>query len=115
MGGCQLTLSNPGDSHVLVAIGLAQGKQDVDLGPIREHLLDDSNLAAVLLLELAHLALVLKCRQRGFCVGPAIAVEGSRSAAGANPSSSREAAAPAAPASTSAARGSRPGLYLRHC
>ncbi len=86
----KLTLSDTGDGQVLVAVSLAQSKQNVDLGPVGEHLLDDLDLGAVLELQLADLTLVLEGGQRRICVILGVAVGAST---GATPSPSREAAA----------------------
>ena len=86
----KLTLSDAGDGEVLVAVGLAQSKQDVDLGPVGEHFLDDLDLGAVLELQLADLALIVEGGQGRICVILGVAVGAST---GATPSPSREAAA----------------------
>lgn len=86
----KLTLSDAGDGEVLVAVGLAQSKQDVDLGPVGEHFLDDLDLGAILELQLADLALVVEGGQGRICVILGVAVGAST---GATPSPSREAAA----------------------
>jgi hypothetical protein len=57
--GDELTLGDTGDGKVFVAVGLSQSEQDVDLGPVGDDFLDEADLGAVQLLELADLALVL--------------------------------------------------------
>lgn len=63
-GELQRTFGNARDGLGLVAVGLLEGEQDVDLGPVGEHLLDDWGLVAVLLLELRDDALVFVERAR---------------------------------------------------
>ena len=111
----ELTLSDAGDGQVLVAVGLAQGKEDVDVGPVGEHLLDDGNLAAVELVELADLALVVEGGQGrvGIVLGVAVERRASGGIRGAGAAPGRETTAAAA-TRAAAARGGWSGLYLRH-
>jgi hypothetical protein len=48
------------DGKILVTICLLEGEKKINVRPVGEQLLDQANLAAVLLLELANLALILE-------------------------------------------------------
>lgn len=108
---CVRTFSNAGDGEVLVAICLLESIENVLLRPVGEQLLDERGLAAVLLLQLAELALVLKrSRIVSVLVVELITIG---SALGAATSTGESTSSTAT--RTSAARGGSPSLYLRHC
>jgi hypothetical protein len=74
--GLRLTFSNACDRLILVAIRLLQSEENIDFGPVREHLTDHRCLIAILLSELSKVALVVKgagCGvvRLGVTVGPA--------------------------------------------
>lgn len=54
------TFCNACDSFVLVAIRLLEGKENIGLGPIGEHLADYGCFIAILLSELGELAFVFE-------------------------------------------------------
>lgn len=58
MGWC--TFSNACHSLILVAVRFLEGKQNIDLRPVWEHLTDDGRLAAVLLPKLGNGTVVVK-------------------------------------------------------
>lgn len=52
------TLSNSSHSFVLIAIGLLQSEENIDLRPVGEHFANDRSLIAVLLSKLSNVAAI---------------------------------------------------------
>lgn len=97
------TLSDAGDSLVLVAVGLLESKKDIGLGPVWEHLANYSRLVAILLSELAKVAaFVVECTEG--LIGLVVELVAIGSAA----ASTRGEAASTTAARASAARGGWP-------
>lgn len=105
------TFSNSRYCDILVAVCLLEGKQNVHLGPVRKHLLDQAGLVPIELAEFSKLSIVAKGR-RGLEFGLLVLLITISSTGGASAPAGEAAAATATRAS--AARGSGPGLDLRH-
>jgi hypothetical protein len=95
-------LSDAGDGFVLVAVGLLEGEEHIDLRPVREHLPNHRRLVAILLSKLANVAaFVVECTEG--LVGLVLGLVAIGSAAASTGEASSTAAAGA-----SAARSGRP-------
>jgi len=92
-----LTLANPLDGPLEVAVSLFDGQHEVGVRPVREQLLQCGQLRRIALLELAQLALLRRCvdlGRRAVAVGAprsSRAIASSSAAAGSRPASRRPA------------------------
>jgi hypothetical protein len=95
------SLSNAGDSFVLVAVCFLKSKKDIGLRPVGEHLANHRSLVAILLSKLAKVSFIFECTLgiSGAVVG-LVAIGSSAAATGETSST--------AAARASAARGGRP-------